>query len=473
VALEAKLSLGTAQRQVMTAALQQAIKLLPLSRLELIERIQQELLENPFLEEVPATEESDNELARQETAETPLDDGRQDFETDWERYLQEEGSYSYENFPTENGRDVPSLESTLSDETSLTDHLLWQLSLSVQSGLAKQIGVYLIGNIDENGYLNCQTGEVSEIFGVARDEVDDILEVIQGFDPSGVGARDLRECLLIQLRQLDMEDSAASCIIRHHLDQIDERNFKRIAKSLRVSLEDVIAAVRFIRELDPKPGSRYVPGRVEYIVPDVYVVRIGDDYHVMLNDDVPKLNISAQYQRLLRRDNGLQEDAKDYMEEKFRSAVWLVKGIEQRRQTLMKVSKSLCTFQRDFLDRGLAYLNPLVLRDVADDIGMHESTVSRVTTNKYIHTPQGIFELKFFFHSGLMSFEGDAMSSVSVKDMIRKMVGAENARKPLTDQQLVAMLEDRNISIARRTVAKYRQELHIPPASRRRRLFDA
>ena len=457
----------------MTAALQQAIKLLPLSRLELVEKIQQELLENPFLEEVPTTEESDNELSQKETADTPLDDGRQDFEADWEAYLQEEGSY--ENFPSENGSEVPSLESTISNETSLTDYLLWQLSLSVQSDLGKQIGIYLVGNIDDNGYLTCQTGEVSEIFGVPHAEVEEILETIQGFDPVGVGARDLRECLLIQLRQLGMDDSLASCIVRHHLEQIEERHFKRIARALRAPIEEVLAAVRVIRELDPKPGNRYVSNRVEYIVPDVYVIKVGDDYQVMLNDDdVPKLNINAQYQQLLRRNNGLQEDAKDYLEEKFRSAVWLVKGIEQRRQTLTKVSKSLCLFQRDFLDKGLAFLNPLVLKDVADDIGMHESTVSRVTTNKYIHTPQGVFELKFFFHSGLKSFEGgDAMSSVTVKDTIRKMVGAENARKPLTDQQLVAMLEDKNIDIARRTVAKYRQELSIPPASRRRRLFDA
>ena len=472
MALEAKLSLRTAQRLVMSAALQQAIKLLPLSRLELVEKIQQELLENPFLEEATTTEESDNDLSQKETSETPLDDGRQDFEADWEVHLQEEGSY--ENFPTENGREVPSLESTVSNETSLTDYLLWQLSLSIQSNLGKQIGNYLIGNIDENGYLTCQTEEVSEIFGVPCAEVEETLEIIQGFDPVGVGARNLRECLLIQLRQLGMDDSLASCIVRHHLEQIEERHFKRIAKTLRAPIEDVLAAIRFIRELDPRPGNRYVSNRIEYIVPDVYVVKVGDDYQVMLNDDdVPKLNINAQYQRLLRRNNGLQEDAKDYLEEKFRSAVWLVKGIEQRRQTLMKVSKSLCLFQRDFLDKGLAYLNPLVLKDVADDIGMHESTVSRVTTNKYIHTPQGVFELKFFFHSGLKSFEGDAMSSVIVKDTIRKMVGAEDARKPLTDQQLVTMLGNKNINIARRTVAKYRQELHIPPASRRRRLFDA
>ena len=204
----------------------------------------------------------------------------------------------------------PSLESTISNETSLTDDLLWQLSLSVQSELGKQIGMYLIGNIDENGYLNCQIGEVSEIFGVPCAEVEEVLEVIQDFDPAGVGARDLRECLLIQLRQLDMDDSLASCIIRHHLDQIDERYFRKLAKDLRAPLEDVLAAVRVIRELDPKPGNRYVSSRVEYIVPDVYVVKVGDDYQVLINDDgVPKLNINAQYQRLLRRDNGLQEEA--------------------------------------------------------------------------------------------------------------------------------------------------------------------
>jgi RNA polymerase sigma-54 factor len=455
---------------VMTAALQQAIKLLPLSRLELVERVQQEMLDNPFLEEVPAVEESDSEATENEAAETPLDDARQDPELDWQVYLQEDGNYEY--FPTDNSRDEHSIESTLSDETSLTDYLLWQLSLSEQGTLARQIGGFLIGNIDENGYLNCQIDEVSELFEVPCGEVECALEAIQGFDPAGVGARDLRECLLIQLRQLDMQDSLASSIVSRHLDRIDERNFKRIARSLRVSLEDVIAAVSLIRELDPKPGSRYGASRVEYIVPDVYVIKIGEDYQIMLNDDdVPKLSINAQYQRMLRRDNGLQADAKEYLEEKFRSAVWLVKGIEQRRQTLMKVSNSLCVFQRDFLDKGLAYLNPLVLKDVADDIGMHESTVSRVTTNKYMHTPQGVFELKFFFHSGLKSFEGDAMSSVSVKETIRKMVGAEDSRKPLTDQQVVAVLQEKNISIARRTVAKYRRELHIPSASRRRRLF--
>jgi RNA polymerase sigma-54 factor len=269
-----------------------------------------------------------------------------------------------------------------------------------------------------------------------------------------------------------MGNSLAGRIVESYLERLEERQYQKIARELDASLEEVIAAVRLIRELDPKPGDRYNVDRVEYIVPDVIVVKMGDDYQVVLNDDgMPRLRINQLYQGILRRGDGIQRDTRNYLEEKFRSAVWLMKSIEQRRQTMLKVATSLCKFQREFLDKGLPALKPLVLKDVADDIGMHESTVSRVTTNKYIHTPQGVFELKFFFHSGLDSLDGDAMSSVSVKEIIRKAVAAEDARKPLTDQQLVKLLEQQGIKIARRTVAKYRQELRIAPASRRKRLF--
>ena len=362
----------------------------------------------------------------------------------------------------------------MKNETSLTEYLLWQLSLAVSSEVDKQIGTYLIGNVDDDGYLQCQIQEVASVFGVHEDRVEDLVRVIHSFDPAGVGARDLQECLLVQLAHLGIEDSLAGVIIRRFLYQIDERNFRKIAKDLDVPLEEVVAAIKLIRELDPKPGSRYNPQRVEYIVPDVVVIKTGEDYQVVLNDDgMPRLRINALYQSILRRGDSMQRDTREYLEDKFRSAVWLMKSIEQRRQTLLKVAKSLCRFQRDFLDRGLPYLRPLVLKDVAEDIGMHESTVSRVTTNKYMHTPQGVFELKFFFHSGLDSFGGDAMSSISVKDIIKKAVAAEDARNPLTDQQLVMLLEGKGIKIARRTVAKYRQELRIYPASRRKRLFDS
>ena len=471
--LEVKIQLKTAQKLVMTAMLQQAIKLLPLSRLELVQKVHQEMLENPFLEDAAAQdEEVGTDVAEDGLTQETEEASPPDLDVDWEVYLQD--SADDPGFPMDTGKEIPSLEATLKNETSLTDYLLWQLSLATHSDAEKEIGAYLIGNIDDNGYLQGTLEEVAEELGVPIESVHHMLQAIQSFDPAGIGARDLQECLLIQLGQLDMQDSLAGRIVETYLERLDERYFQRIAKELGVTLEEVIAAVKLIRELDPKPGDRYNADRVEYIVPDVVVVKIGDDYQVGLNDDgMPKLRINSLYQGILRRSDSMQGDTREYLEEKFRSAVWLMKSIEQRRQTLLKVSVSLCKFQREFLDKGLSALKPLVLKDVADDIGMHESTVSRVTTNKYIHTPQGVFELKFFFHSGLDSFSGgDSTSSVSVKEIIRKAVAAEDSHKPLTDQQLVDMLEKQEIKIARRTVAKYRQELRIPPASRRKRLFD-
>ena len=470
MALETKLLLKTTQKLVMTATLQQAIKLLPLSRLELIQKVHQEILENPFLEEVATQETSDTELANAELPQETSQDS-EEFEVDWEAYLQD-FSTNPDYVPTIS-KEVPSLEATLKSETSLAEHLLWQLSLTVHDELEKQIGTYLIGNIDDDGYLQCQTEEVAMVFGGEEEQISVVLEVIQSFDPPGVGARDLQESLLIQLHHLELDDSLAWKIVQQYLSQLDERYFQKIAKSFGVTINDVIAAVGLIRTLDPKPGSRFNSPRVEYIVPDVVVVKVDDDYQVILNEDgMPSLRINALYQNVLRQNDGMQSDTREYLEEKFRSAIWLMKSVEQRRQTLLRVTKSLCKFQRKFLDKGLAYLKPLVLKDVADDIGMHESTVSRVTTNKYVYTPQGVFELKFFFHSGLESLDGDAMSSVSVKDIIRKAVVAEDARKPLTDQQLMMILEAKGVKIARRTIAKYRQELHIAPASRRKRLFS-
>jgi RNA polymerase sigma-54 factor len=470
VALETKLLLKTTQKLVMTATLQQAIKLLPLSRLELIQKVHQELLENPFLEEIATQELSDTELANEELSQEAPQES-EEFEVDWEAYLQDFNSSP--DYTPSVGQEVPSLEATLKSETSLAEHLLWQLSLTVHDELEKQIGTYLIGNIDDDGYLQCQTKEVATVLGCDEAQICAVLGVVQSFDPPGIGARDLQESLLIQLHHLEMDDSLAHKIVQLYLSQLDERYFQKIAKDFGATINEVLAAVGLIRTLDPKPGSRFNSHRVEYIVPDVAVVKIDDEYQVVLNEDgMPSLRINALYQNVLRQNDGMQSDTREYLEEKFRSAVWLMKSVEQRRQTLLRVTKSLCKFQRAFLDKGLAYLKPLVLKDVADDIGMHESTVSRVTTNKYVYTPQGVFELKFFFHSGLESLEGDAMSSVSVKDIIRKAVAAEGPRIPLTDQQLMMILEAKGVKIARRTIAKYRQELRIPPASRRKRLFS-
>ncbi|MGE3537267.1 MAG: RNA polymerase factor sigma-54 [Candidatus Tectimicrobiota bacterium] len=476
MALETKLLLKTTQKLVMTAMLQQAIKLLPLSRLELIQKIHQEILENPFLEELATQETNSYEIqsstASQESKEQS-DDTNDDSNVDWESYTHTLGTTS-DYSAVDSGREVPSLEATLKSETSLAEYLLWQLSLTVDDELDRQIGTYLIGNIDDDGYLQCQPSEVSDAFAVEEARVCAVLAIIQSFDPPGVGARDLQESLLAQLRQLEMEDSLASHIVQNHLQQLDERSLQKIAKTFGVTIQEVLEAVHVIRTLDPKPGSRYNAPRVEYIIPDVIVVKIENDYQVFLNEEgIPRLRVNALYHNILRQNDGVKGETKEYLEEKFRSAVWLMKSVEQRRQTLLKVTKSLCRFQWEFLDKGLAHLKPLVLKDVAEDIGMHESTVSRVTTNKYVHTPQGIFELKFFFHSGLESVDGDAMSSVSVKDIIRRAVAAEDARKPLTDQQLMAILEQKGVRIARRTIAKYRQELRIPPANRRKRIFSS
>jgi RNA polymerase sigma-54 factor len=470
VALETKLLLKTTQKLVMTATLQQAIKLLPLSRLELIQKVHQEILENPFLEDVAMQEISDTDLANEELSQETQQES-EEFEVDWEAYLQDFNSRP--DYTPDVGKEVRSLEATLKSETSLAEYLLWQLSLTVHDELEKQIGTYLIGNIDDDGYLQCQTEEVATVLGCDEAQICAVLRVIQSFDPPGIGACNLQESLLIQLHHLEMDDSLASKIVQQCLSQLDERYFQKIAKSFGVTVNEVIAAVGLIRTLDPKPGSRFNSPRIEYITPDVVVVKVDDDYQVVLNEDgMPNLRINVLYQNVLRQNDGMQNETREYLEEKFRSAVWLMKSVEQRRQTLLRVTKSLCKFQREFLDKGLAYLKPLVLKDVADDIGMHESTVSRVTTNKYVYTPQGVFELKFFFHSGLESLEGDAMSSVSVKDIIRKAVAAEEPRKPLTDQQLMMILEAKGVKIARRTIAKYRQELRIPPASRRKRLFS-
>ncbi len=470
MALETKLLLKTTQKLVMTATLQQAIKLLPLSRLELIQKVHQEILENPFLEDVAAQEISDTDLANEELSQETQQES-EEFEVDWEAYLQDFSSSP--DYTPDVGKEVRSLEATLKSETSLAEYLLWQLSLTVHDELEKEIGTYLIGNIDDDGYLQCQTEEVATVLGCDEAQICAVLSVIQSFDPPGIGACNLQESLLIQLRHLEMDDSLASKIVQQCLSQLDERYFQKIAKSFGVTINEVIAAVGLIRTLDPKPGSRFNSPRIEYITPDVVVVKVDDDYQVVLNEDgMPNLRINVLYQNVLRQNDGMQSETREYLEEKFRSAVWLMKSVEQRRQTLLRVTKSLCKFQREFLDKGLAYLKPLVLKDVADDIGMHESTVSRVTTNKYVYTPQGVFELKFFFHSGLESLEGDAMSSVSVKDIIRKAVAAEEPRKPLTDQQLMMILEAKGVKIARRTIAKYRQELRIPPASRRKRLFS-
>jgi RNA polymerase sigma-54 factor len=477
--IDARLQLKQTQKLIMTQMLQQAIKLLPLSRLELVQTIRQELMENPLLDEILL--EEDDEIASTDKEEPASESDEQEpasesdekeqsepeGEIDWDLYMQDMMEMGLTS--TANHQEFPSHEATLSRQMSLADYLLWQLAIAASDEATKEIGTYIVGNIDEEGYLTTSVEEIGSRFDVSLERVEEVLRLIHTLDPTGVGSRDLKECLLLQIRQGELNGTLVERLVDRHLENIEERFFPRIARDLGVSVEEIVRAVQLIRELDPKPGLKHSPEPPGYIIPDVIVIKLGDEYQVFLG--IPRLRVNAYYYNMLRRQDSLQVDAKKFVEDKLRSAVWLMKSIEQRRQTLFKVGTSIVRFQREFLDNGTKCLKPLILKDVAEDIGMHESTVSRVTTNKYMHTPQGIFELKYFFHSGLDSLEGETMSSVLVKDMIKKLVESEDSRAPLTDQQIVEELQKRNVQIARRTVTKYRKELKIMQSSRRRRIY--
>lgn len=476
--MKTRLELKQTQKLVMTTMLQQAIELLTMSRLELTQVIQQELLENPMLEESTDADEIESESPEVyesvseegEGKEAPEEEGPVEFEIDWENYILDNLDLG---FSEEEAIQAPSPENVLTKETTLFDHLTWQLNLSCGSEMERRIGLVLIGNMDEDGYLRCGLEEVAEECGVSIEAVEEVLVIVQSFEPTGVGARDLQECLLLQAQNLEEDRELVDEIIRHHLPSLEAKDFPRIGRALGVSVDRVMELCKRMKALNPYPGRKFGQERIEYITPDVLVMKNGDDYQVIINDEgLPKLRVNPYYRNILRGDRSIKSSARQFVEEKFRSAIWLIKGIEQRRQTLYKVSKSIVSFQKDFFDRGLDSLKPLVLRDVAQDIGMHESTVSRVTSNKYMHTPQGLLDFKYFFHSGISHRDGDDLSSKVVKNIIRQLVLQEDPQKPLTDDRIVKLLQQKdNIIIARRTVNKYRKELRIPPSSKRKKLL--
>jgi len=488
--MEARLELKLQQKLIMTPQLQQAIKLLQLSRLELVQSVSQELIENPVLEEVPS-EESGEELSSEEgenapdtptASETvpevaPEQEGTQELKSDlelgpqWDEYLNEMGDgRDYGNAEADN-KELPSYDQTLTRLPSLSDHLLWQLHLSVSDpGLVKG-GEWIIGNLDDDGYFRATLDELAQQSGLSLREMEQALDLIQGFDPLGIGARDLRECLLIQVRQLDLQGTLVEKIIKDHLGDLEKRKYPNIAKALNVTPQEVMEASHIIiHELEPKPGRPYLTADTNYVVPDVYVIKVEDNYVVQLNDEgLPRVRINPYYRKLISRNDAIDKVTKEYVEERLRSAQWLIKGMEQRSKTIYKVAESIVKFQLEFLDKGITHLRPMVLKGVAEDIGMHESTISRVTTNKYMHTPQGIFPMKYFFTTGFSDGTGTDISSLTVKDTIQKMIKEEDLATPLKDQQIVDLLKERGIDIARRTVAKYREELRIPPTSVRKR----
>ena len=476
MALEIKQSLKLSQQLIMTPQLQQAIKLLQLSRLELVDLVQQELQENPVLDDTAddyqaedGKAETPEERDEQQNAEQKPDaeiDSKSDI--DWDNYLENYSASSYTASYEDEER--PSFESTLTRKTSLTDHLLWQLKLAEMGPDEEPIASLIIGNLDDDGYLQADIADIAKQQAVPVEKAEAVLMKVQGFDPVGVAARNLQECLLIQAYHRGLKGSLAEQILKRHLSNLENKNYNAVAKDLGVSLQEVIDAVRVIASFEPKPGRPFATEEPQYITPDVYVHKVGDEYVVILNEDgMPKLRISSFYRNALH--NSGDGGAKEYIQEKLRSAVWLIRSIHQRQRTIYKVVKSIIKFQREFFDKGVAYLKPLVLRDVAEDIQMHESTISRVTSNKYVHTPQGVFELKYFFNSSINRTDGDQVASQSVKDKIRQIVASENPRKPYSDQKIVEILKQADIDIARRTVTKYREMMGILSSTQRKRLF--
>jgi len=473
LAIQQKLGLSArlSQRLILTPSLQQAIKLLPLTTLELAEVLEQEVMENPLLEEVPVQESlSAEEIASQEAREKaeredPLKEI--DVEKFFEDYLDDGGGFRRTR--SSEIPEAPPIENTLTESPDLYDHLTWQLHMTVSDELTLEIGEAIINNLDENGMLRASADEIANMGPYPAAEVEKALEIVQALDPPGVAARDLRECLRLQLKHLGLEGSATDTMVRDFLKQLQTHQYAEISRQLGLTPEEVSHHLEIIQRLDPRPGLKYSPDRSTYILPDVFVVKEGEEYKIVLNDDgLPKLRISSTYRRMLDNREAGGEETRNYVKEKLRSALWLLKSVDQRQRTIYKVAESIVKHQRGFLDRGIEHLRPLVLRDVATDIGMHESTVSRVVANKYMHTPRGVYEMRFFFHSGITSSMGEAVSSVTIKDRIRKMIEAEEPQRPLSDSQIAEALEREGLPLARRTVAKYREELRIPPSNLRK-----
>jgi len=474
--IQQKLHTKLVQKLILTPSLQQAIKLLPMSTLELSDLLNQEMVENPMLEEVPT-----EDLQPAEAATTPektsdaeklnktdtWDD--QDYEYFFGDYLDD----GYRARVPQEMKELPPIENTLSTSTSLADHLSWQLSMQTDDPVLRDVGKAIIGNLDDDGYLVASSDELASMGPWSVEDVERALRLVQGFDPIGVAARDLQECLLMQIRHLGLDGTPTERIVAEHLRLLQNHQVPEIARKLGLTIDELKEHIEVIRNLDPKPGSRLNPAPSQYVIPDVYVMKVEDQYVAVLNEDgLPQMRISPVYRRLL--DKGAVENTDEtraYVKDKFRSALWLIKSVEQRQKTIHKVANSIINFQREFLDQGIEHLRPLVLRDVANDIGMHESTVSRVVTNKYMHTPQGVFEMKYFFHSGISSSYGESVSSVTIKQRIRKIIENEDPRKPLSDSKIVNILQREGLELARRTIAKYREELKIPTSNQRKVLY--
>ncbi|MEJ2033006.1 MAG: RNA polymerase factor sigma-54 [Deltaproteobacteria bacterium] len=483
MALELRQQVKLSQQLVMTPQLQQAIKLLQLSRLELAETIQQEIEQNPMLEEAgsdneseagPADEPGPAESAEiEKTSEVRLEESSNQTlsEINWEDYANEyESGYSSQGGGSREESDLPSRLDILSKKPDLQAHLRWQLSFANLSEEEAEIGTFIIGNLNRDGFLEADEEEIGLATGAAPEIVARVLAIVQDLDPAGIAARNVRESLLLQLDKLGFGDSLPAKIVHDHIHSLETKNYAAIAKATGQPMDQVLAAVKVIVNLDPFPGRAYSDEEPHYIAPDVYVYKMGEEYVILLNDEgLPRLRLNSYYREILKNRTAAPEATREYIQDKLKSAVWLIKSIQQRQRTIYRVVESIIKFQRNFFEKGVAHLRPLVLRDVAEDIGMHESTISRVTSNKYVHTPQGTFELKYFFNSAISRIGGEDLSSESIKNRLRQIIQAENPEKPLSDKAIAEIFEKESIQLARRTVAKYREQLGILPSKYRKR----
>lgn len=483
--MQLKTSMKLSQNLRMTPQLQQAIKLLQLSRIELENEVRKELIENPVLEE--AADTADIDPAKNDTSvnndeisamgessnNNEAQDPRKQDEFEWENYV--DNQYKPPQAGAGSGNEeILNYENIITAEQTLIDHLMWQMSLSGFNDEEQTIMTILISYIEDDGYLKTPVDEIAKAEGYPVEEIEEMIPFLHEFDPPGVGARDLKECLLLQAKHLEEDTHELVKIINDHLKDLEKKNYKGIAKEMEIDLEDVVELCKIIYSMDPKPGRSFMGKDTHYITPDVYVYKVGDEYMVSLNEDgLPRLRISNLYRNLLAEGNkkSQNKETQEYIQDKLKSAIWLIKSIHQRQRTIYKVTDSIVKHQREFFEKGKAFIRPMILRDIANDIGMHESTVSRVTSNKYVHTPQGIFELKYFFNSGISKSDGNSLASESVKMKIQKMVTEENPKHPLSDQKIVEILKKEGIQIARRTVAKYRDVLKILPSSKRKKYF--
>jgi RNA polymerase sigma-54 factor len=477
MALELRLQQKLTQQLIMTPQLQMAIKLLQLSRLELVDAIRQELDENPTLEEIVDASLDDHpdqgEAITDETLqvkELTIEEKIKD-DLDWSNYIDEYNSPGRISYESED-KDAPRFESFIAHKKTLGEHLLWQVMMCFTEDKEKKIGSLIVGSVNADGYLDIDLDELVRMCDASQEEVEKVLTTIQQtFDPIGVSARNLKECLLIQADHLGLNNTLVFDIIQDHLNYLENKNYKAICRALKVSLENVIAAVNIIKGLEPRPGRQFSDETPQYIVPDIYVYEDEDDFVIILNDDgMPKLRVNSFYKSAIngKKEDNVSDNAKEYIQDKIRSAAWLIRSIHQRQKTIYKVMESILKHQREFFKKGIAYLKPMVLRDVAQDIEMHESTISRVTTNKYAYTPQGVYELKYFFNSSINRIHGTAIASASVQDKMRQIVESEDPHKPYSDDKIAEILEKSNINIARRTVAKYREMLKILPSHKRK-----